>query len=45
MAVEAESGLRVLGVNILGKFLGAKDPNMKCVAGGWGRGGGAAASY
>jgi AP-1 complex subunit gamma-1 len=33
MAVEAESGLRVLAVNILGKFLGAKDPNMKCVVG------------
>jgi len=32
MAVESESGLRVLGVNILGKFLGSRDPNMKYVA-------------
>ena len=29
MAVESESGLRVLAVNILGKFLSSKDPNIK----------------
>ena len=28
MAVESESGLRVLAVNILGKFLASKDPNI-----------------
>lgn len=32
MGVESESGLRVLGVNILGRFLGSRDPNMKYVA-------------
>ena len=32
MAINAESGLRVLGINILGKFLTNKDNNIKYVA-------------
>ena len=32
MAIQADSGLRVLGINILGKFLTNKDPNIKYVA-------------
>lgn len=35
MAVESIGGLRVLAVNILGRFLGNKDNNIRC-----GRGGG-----
>jgi AP-1 complex subunit gamma-1 len=29
MSVESEAGLRVLAVNILGKFLASKEPNLK----------------
>lgn len=32
MSIEADAGLRVLGINILGKFLSSKDANVKYVA-------------
>jgi AP-1 complex subunit gamma-1 len=40
MAIESEAGLKALAVTTLGKFLASKDPNLKCVPQGWGRGGG-----
>ena len=33
MSIEAESGLRVLGINILGRFLQSRDNNIRYVAG------------
>ena len=32
MSIEAESGLRVLGINILGRFLQSRDNNIRYVA-------------
>lgn len=29
--IEADSGLRVMAINILGKFLGNRDNNIRCV--------------
>ena len=31
MSIEAESGLRVLGINILGRFLQSRDNNIRYV--------------
>ena len=33
MSIEAESGLRVLGINILGRFLQSRDNNIRYAAG------------
>lgn len=32
LEIEAENGLRVMAINILGKFLGNRDNNIRCVA-------------
>ena len=31
LEIEAENGLRVMAINILGKFLGNRDNNIRCV--------------
>lgn len=31
LEIEADSGLRVMAINILGKFLGNRDNNIRCV--------------